>query len=139
MAGYLPRQLGLGTGTPPHRHEPDLGSRPPVAARRSAHVRTAVPLPGRPGGRQLVSVHGLAESPLGRRAGHRRADAALSPPSTQRARQATQIQRSEWMIAAMAWRSPLVAFGPIFAHAMKVVSLTRNHNVAIHAAPAGAL
>jgi hypothetical protein len=43
------------------------------------------------------------------------------------------------MIAAMACRSPLAAFGPILAHAMKVVPLTPNHNVCIYATPAGAL
>ena len=35
------------------------------------------------------------------------------------------------MIAATALRSPLVAFGPIFAVAMKVALRTRNHRISI--------
>lgn len=48
-------------------------------------------------------------------------------------------QRSDWTIAATAFRSLLVAFDPIFAHATKVVPWTRNHKVSRYGAPAGAL
>src|SRR6516165_11488581 len=35
----------------------------------------------------------------------------------------------------MALRSPLPAFGPVFAHAMKVAPLTRNHNIWMEGLP----
>src|SRR5215467_10135073 len=40
-------------------------------------------------------------------------------------------QRSDLAIASTALRSSLVAFGPIFAHAMKVVRLARNHKISM--------
>src|SRR5262249_58252172 len=48
-------------------------------------------------------------------------------------------QRSDLTIASTALRSSLVAFGPIFAHAMKVVPLARNHKISMQELPAGGL
>ena len=74
MGGCLQEQLGLGTRRPPHWHEPDLDLLPAAVARRSAYVRVALALPGRPVGRQLVSVRG--PSPC-----WRRTDFATASPS----------------------------------------------------------